>query len=94
VSAAAWCDWGEHAYKAHEKGSTVLGQNVPNPSPTRDAYGVVQNPLVQEVKEICATCAAGIGLYNEYEAPSSPEQRHRELMSAIKDIKGKGRSSG
>lgn len=86
MSAARWCDYGDHAFAADREGTIVMGKVVKN-SKTRDAYGN-ETGLTQEVREMCPECAAELGLLPDYTAPAlSPRERKLSMLEEMKDAK-------
>lgn len=82
MTAARWCNYGQHAFDGERPDTLIIGQQkqVPN------QWGGQQPHYEPNLKEICGDCAAAQGLALDYVAPEPPEVRHAELR---KELKGK-----
>lgn len=82
MTAARWCNYGNHAFDGARPDTLMIGkmENVPN------QWGGQQPHYEPNIKEICGDCAAAAGLVTEYTAPDSPEERHAELTKAAKKL--------
>lgn len=82
MSAARWCDYGNHAFKEGADGAVTFAQtrNV------RNQWGGTQPSTDTNVMEICPECAATLGLTDEYTA-ISPGERHDKVEKAVKAAK-------
>lgn len=82
---AHWCNMGDHPFDGARADTVLIGnmEQVPN------QWGGQQPHYTTNLREICGDCAAAHGLITQYTAPPSPEDRHAELLAAIREQKDK-----
>lgn len=76
MTAARWCNYGNHAFDGARDDTLIIGKmdQVPN------QWGGQQPSYTPNLKEICGDCAAASGITNDYKAPESPTDRKTELL--------------
>lgn len=76
MSAARWCDYGDHPFAGNRPGTIVMALT----GQVSNQWGGQQPSTIPAAKEICPECAAELGMNPDYAAPDqSPGQRKAQL---------------
>jgi hypothetical protein len=79
VTVARWCNHGAHSFDGARTDTIIIGKMVQVPN----QWGGQQPHTEPNLKEICGDCAALLGITTDYEAPPSPEERHKEIRKEL-----------
>jgi len=79
MTAARWCNYGEHSFDGSRADTLIIGKM----SQVKNQWGGEQPHYEPNLKEICGDCAAANGLSLDYKAPEAPDARHKELETSL-----------